>query len=51
MYGNKMWVFLRCTTKSMGDLKHRFGMEVTRQWGPSELGGEIVEFRVRISTR
>ena len=45
------WVCLRCSTKAMGDLKHRVGMVATRQWEPSELCGEIVEFRVRISTR
>jgi hypothetical protein len=33
-----------CTTKVVGVLKHEFGMVMTRQWEPRELGGEIVEF-------
>ena len=33
-----------CTTKAMGDLKHRVGLVMTHLWEPSELGGEIVEF-------
>ena len=36
-----------CTTKVVEDLKHRAGVVATCQWEPSELGGEIVEFRVR----
>jgi hypothetical protein len=45
------WVCLRCSTKAMGDLKHRVGMVASRQWEPRELGEQIVEFRVRILTR
>ena len=37
--------------KAVGDLKHGVGMVGTHQWKPSELGEEIVEFRVRISMR
>ena len=40
-----------CTTKAVGDLKHRVGVVATCQWGPIELGGEIAEFRVRMPTR
>ena len=40
-----------CTTKAMDDLKHRVGVVVTCLWEPSDLGGEIVEFRVRVSMR
>ena len=40
-----------CTTKAMRVLKHGAGVVVTRQREPSELGGEIVEFRVRLSMR
>ena len=42
---------MRCSTKAVGDLKHGVGVVVTHQWEPSELGGEIVEFRVRLSMR
>ena len=40
-----------CTTKAVGDLKHRAGMVETRQWELSQLGEEILEFRVRVSMR
>jgi hypothetical protein len=40
-FGGKAWVCQRVTTKAMGDLKHRVGMVVTRQWEPSELGGDV----------
>ena len=43
-YGRKAWACQMCTTKAVGDLKHRVGMVVTCQWEPSKLGGEIVEF-------
>ena len=39
-YSSKAWVCQMCTTKAMGDLKHGVGMVTTRQWEPSELGGE-----------
>jgi hypothetical protein len=48
-YGGQGWVCLRCSTKAIGDLKHGIGVVITHQWELSELGGEIVEFRVRIS--
>ena len=30
-----------CTTKAMGDLKHRASVVTTRQWELSELGGDV----------
>ena len=39
-----------CTTNAMGVLKHGAGVVVTLQWEASELGGEILEFRVRVFT-
>ena len=38
-----------CTTKAVGDLKYRVGMVVTHQWEPSEQGGDIVEFWLRVN--
>jgi hypothetical protein len=40
-----------CTTKAIGNLKHRFGVVTTLQWEPIELDGKIVEFRVIVSVR
>ena len=34
-------VRLMCTTKAEGALKHRAGVVMTRQWEPSELGGDV----------
>ena len=42
--GGKSWVCLRCTTKTMEDMKQGNGVVVTSQWEPSELGGKIMEF-------
>jgi hypothetical protein len=42
-YSGKDWVCLRCTTKAMGDLKHRVGVATTHQWKLSEQDGEILE--------
>jgi hypothetical protein len=49
--GGKVWFCLMCSTKAMGNLKPRVGVVMTPQWEPRELGGEIVKFWVRISTR
>jgi hypothetical protein len=40
------------TTKAVGVLKHRVGVVMTHQWGPSELGGDLLGAPgQRISTR
>lgn len=40
--------FTRCAPqRPWGDLKHGVDMVVTRQWEPSESGGEISELRIR----
>ena len=49
--GGKAWVCQMCITKAMGDLKLRAGVVVTCKWEPSKLGGNIMEFCVRVSTR
>ena len=46
---DKVWVCLIYNTKTMGDLKHGAGVVMTSQWELSELGGEILELRVRES--
>ena len=50
-YGGKAWVCQMCTTKAMGDLKCGAVMVATCQWELRELGGEILELRVRESPR
>ena len=39
------------TTKALENLKHRVAVVATRDWKRIELGGKIVELRVRASTR
>ena len=51
-YSSKVWVCLRCTTKAVGDLKHRVGMLTTHRWELSELGGDVLgALGQRVSTR
>jgi hypothetical protein len=40
-YSSKAWVCLRCTTKTMGDLKHDVGEVATHQWELSEQSRDI----------
>ena len=49
--GSKSWVCQMCTTKAMGDLKHRAGVVMTCQWELSELGGDILELSQRVTKR